>query len=338
MQRALTYGSYGAEDLLEWTEVLPDRNELGRFGLRVQVLAVSVNPVDWKILGGQQASLMNRRFPKFFGSDFVGLVLETGTRAQDLAGKYVIGMVNPLARGSARQILKVSALSAIALLPLTPGTPVEKVLPAAGLCAAGTTVLRTMSAGDLKILRGLREPPASKRRVLVVGANGGVGVLAVQLYRLAGWTVETCSSEQFHPQLSALGSAKTWPRNPSVVPAGENFDLVLDCPGILDAGNATRLLRRQGTWIPVQVENRKIPGLFLQSIVGVLGRKVRMVLAVPSRKIASLLAASFATGELRVPVAKVFPVTAAASAVRANIQGGAFGKQIIQLRESGDNL
>lgn len=44
----------------------------------VEIKAVSINPVDWKIRRGDAKVVTGFRFPRIFGADFAGVVRETG--------------------------------------------------------------------------------------------------------------------------------------------------------------------------------------------------------------------------------------------------------------------
>src|SRR5690606_26211043 len=46
--------------------------------LLVEIKAVSINPVDWKIRRGDAKVVTGFRFPRIFGADFAGIVRETG--------------------------------------------------------------------------------------------------------------------------------------------------------------------------------------------------------------------------------------------------------------------
>ena len=109
------------------------------------------------------------KFPSGQGSDFAGVVEETGPGVAKLAkGDEVIGFTHE--RASQAQFVVVDAGN---LVPRPAKVSWEQ---AGGLFVAGTTAFAAVRAVDLK--------PADT--VVVSGAAGGVGSIAVQLARNAG--------------------------------------------------------------------------------------------------------------------------------------------------------
>jgi NADPH:quinone reductase-like Zn-dependent oxidoreductase len=186
MARAIRFDEYGDVDVLRVEDVpLPVP---GRGQVLVAVRAAGINPGEAAIRRG----LLHDRFPTTFpsgqGSDFAGVVAELGEGVEEIAvGDEVIGFVNT--RSSHAEYVVAEAAD---LTPRPGGVPWEA---AGSLFVAGTTAYAAVAAVC----------PREGETVVVSGAAGGVGSLAVQLAQLAGATVIGLAGEANHEWLGALG-------------------------------------------------------------------------------------------------------------------------------------
>jgi len=153
----------------------------------VRVVAAGVNPVDWKMRERSE-----RRLPFVLGQDFAGVVVATGERVQ----RYDVGeRVFGVARDH-------GAYAEFTLVPEDdPRQPIAKIpddvgdADAAALPTAGLTALASIAALGVK----------SGSRLLVVGATGGVGGLAVQIARDRGAQVAGVGRSDHQPFAQELG-------------------------------------------------------------------------------------------------------------------------------------
>lgn len=156
--RALQYRAYGGPEVLEWAEAPEPHAGPGQ--VRVAVRAASVNPLDWKILGGAMSGGEPRNEPGYLGFDAAGVVDEVGEGVTGVSvGDDVLG-------------LGQQTHAEYAVLTAWAGKPAEvdwAVAAAAGV--AGETSERG--------LRLLGVGPGST--VFIDGGAGGVGAIAVQL-------------------------------------------------------------------------------------------------------------------------------------------------------------
>ncbi|MEU9048503.1 MULTISPECIES: NADP-dependent oxidoreductase [unclassified Kitasatospora] len=183
MSTAITFSEYGAAEVLRPTEVaLP---EPGPGQVRIKVKAASVNPLDMKIRSGLMAKVAPARFPVIPGLDAAGVVDAVGEGADVAVGDEVLGST---AGGSYaeyalidRPVAKPAALS-------------WEV--AASLVTVGQTAHRVL--GQLGVQPG--------QILLVHGAAGSVGVIAVQLAAARGITVIGTAAERDLERVTALGA------------------------------------------------------------------------------------------------------------------------------------
>ncbi|MFJ7244670.1 NADP-dependent oxidoreductase [Kitasatospora sp. NPDC098652] len=190
--RAVTYDSYAPDNSrLRYGEV-PDP-KVGPGQVLIQVRAASVNPVDWKVMAGGLDPMMDTVFPAVPGWDVAGVVTRTGPDTPEFApGDEVMAYARKdvVQAGTFAEYVAVSA-PAVARKPASLSWEQAGGLPLAGLTA-------------LRSLQRLEVGPADV--LLVHGAAGGVGSLAVQLGRDRGARVIGTASERNHDFVRKLGA------------------------------------------------------------------------------------------------------------------------------------
>src|ERR1700712_513562 len=156
-------------------EVDTPRPEAGE--VLVKVAASSVNGFDLSVAAGYLQGMMEPRFPLIVGKDFAGTVEALGDGVDDSAG-FAVGdagfgvLMKPvLGPGSLAEYVTVPAGYGIAHVPA-----------GLDLAAAGALGLAGTAAHDALEAVAL----GKGETVLVSGATGGVGALAVQLAAARG--------------------------------------------------------------------------------------------------------------------------------------------------------
>jgi NADPH:quinone reductase-like Zn-dependent oxidoreductase len=297
---------------LPGTPVVSDLEEPkpGPGELLVQVAASSVNGFDLGTVAGQWQGMMEHRFPLIPGKDFAGTVAAAGEDTEGFsAGDAVFGVVTKahLGTGSMAQYVTVPAATGVARLP-------------AGVSARDSGALGLAGTAAFDALAALG--PIEGKTVLVCGATGGVGSLAVQLAAARGARViATARPGREAEFVTSLTSAETvivdYAGDVSAqvrahAPAG--VDAVLHLAG--DLAQVTALARDGGA---------------VASLLGTpeapAGRGLRtaMIGANPAGETLSALIAQVASGALTVPVTSVYDLEHAADAYAA-FAAGALGK------------
>lgn len=176
----------GTEHLGIVTAPLP---EPGPGEVRVRIAAAGLNPVDWKVATSHEmARLFDVDLPGGYGNDLAGVVDTIGEGVTRLApGDRVFGS----ARGAAVAEAAVVPTSALSPAPAELSLVHAATLPIAARTAAAAIDALALGPEDT---------------VLLGGAAGGVGVLAVQLARRTGATVVATASERNHDLLRELGA------------------------------------------------------------------------------------------------------------------------------------
>lgn len=184
----------------------------------IEVHASSVNPIDWKIPGGQMAARYGSTFPMILGFDASGVVVEAGEGVTDWApGDEVFARSDVGAGGCYAQFAVLNART-VARKPAQFSHAEAAAMPLAALTA----------------LNGLREPGqlTAGQHVLVIGAAGGVGTYAVQIARNMGARVTGVCSTANLPLARELGCHRVidYTREPVLV-AGAGYDIIYDTVG-----------------------------------------------------------------------------------------------------------
>ncbi|MER5757237.1 NADP-dependent oxidoreductase [Streptomyces sp. NPDC002088] len=290
-------------------EVDAPRPEAGE--LLVKVAVSSVNGFDAATAAGYLQGMMEHRFPLVVGKDFAGTVEELGEGVEGFAvGDTVFGVVMKpfLGTGSLAEYVAVSAGYGVAHVPA--GLDIRD---AGALGLAGTAAFDSLTA--LGVAKG--------ETMLVSGATGGVGALAVQLAAATGARVIATA----RPGAEADFITGLTDADVAVVDfagdlaaqvralAPEGFDAIMHLAG--DGAELAGLLK---------------PGGRIASTVGltqeaVTGQDVTVhgVMADANAQTLTALAEKAASGTLRVPVTAIFPLEQAADAFAA-FGAGTLGK------------
>jgi NADPH:quinone reductase-like Zn-dependent oxidoreductase len=304
MPKAVRFENYGGIDVLRVEDV--PRPVPGEGQVLVQVKATGINPGEAKIRAGLLHARWPATFPSGQGSDLAGVVAETGPGVTGFsAGDEVIGWTDNRA-SQAEYVL--AGTENLAAKPA--GVPWEV---AGGLFVVGATAYAAVRAVALS--------PGDT--VVVAGAAGGVGSIAVQLARRAGATVIGLASEPHHAWLTAHG----------VIPVsyGDGVtDRIRQAAGQVDA-----FIDTVGEdYVRLAVEDLGVAPSRVDTIanfeaVEKYGIKAEGNASGASAAVLAELAGLVAAGELEVPVAATFPLAEVQDAYRRLEQGHLLGKIVL---------
>lgn len=300
--RAITFTEYGDSGVLKLVE--REVPEPGPGQVQVAVRAASVNPIDWKIRSGGLAAVYPATFPAVPGGDVAGVIDAVGEGVSSFAvGDEVLGSG---IGGYAEIVLADPA-------KLTPKPEALSWEQAAALPVVVTTAYRALNL--LKLSEG--------ETLLIDGAAGGVGTVAVQLAVARGLTVIGTASEANHDYLRSLGAVPVRygdglaDRVRTAVPQG--VDASFDASG---RGSLATLVELTGG--PERVITIAAPDAAEHGVHFTSGR--------PEESVPGALAegaALAAEGKLELPVARVYPLAEAAAAQDESEAGHVRGKLVL---------
>lgn len=198
MSIAIVQSEFGGPETLEVVDVTPPTaTDLQPDEVLVKVAAAGVNPIDVMTrAGGGMAAAGVVKLPYTPGWDVAGTVEAVGAAVSDLTpGQRVCGMVRFPAPGST--YAEYVVVPAAHVVP-TPENLTDEQAAALPL-AAMTAWQACADTADLQ----------PGQRVLISGAGGGVGHLAVQIaHELGAWVIAV-ASEGKHQWLRDLGANET---------------------------------------------------------------------------------------------------------------------------------
>lgn len=184
--KAVQFSEYGGPEVLKVAEI--DEPHAGAGQVRIAVRAAGVNPADWKRRSGLFRDFMPLEFPFTVGFEAAGVVDEVGDGVSDVSvGDAVFGLGTGAT--AERAVLKSWARK-------PDDMPFEV---AGGLPVAVETATRSLDMVGVK----------PGETLLVSGAAGGVGSVAVQIARHRGITVIGTASAPKHDYLRELGAIPT---------------------------------------------------------------------------------------------------------------------------------
>jgi NADPH:quinone reductase-like Zn-dependent oxidoreductase len=298
--KAVRFAEYGDEDVLSVVTVPTPAPGPGQ--VLVQVRAAGINPGEAKIRAGLLHTRWPATFPSGQGSDLAGVVAQAGPGVTAFAaGDEVIGYTDN--RASHAEF----ALAEAAHLTRKPaGVPwaVAGSLYVAGCTAYAAVRAVSLSGGDI---------------VVIAGAAGGVGSIAVQLAGLAGATViglagpanqDWLAAHGAHPVIYGEGVADR------IRQAASRVDAFIDTVG-------TGYVRRA---LDLGVNPGRIDTIADFDAVQQYGVKAEGNAAGASADVLAELAALVAAGKLEVPIAATFPLDSVRDAYRLLAQGHTRGK------------
>jgi NADPH:quinone reductase-like Zn-dependent oxidoreductase len=301
--KAVRFDEYGGVEVLKVVDV--PRPVPGAGQVLVQVKAAGINPGEAKIRAGLLHARWPATFPSGEGSDLAGIVAETGPGVSGVSvGDEVIGWTDNRASQAEYVVVEEQHLT-----PKPAGVPWEV---AGALFVAGATAYAAVRAVSL----------TEGDTVVVSGAAGGVGSLAVQLARRADATVIGLASQANFGWLAGHG----------VIPVAYGDGVAHRIR--LAAGKADAFIDTFGAdyvqlALELGVEASRIDTIANFEAVARYGVKGDGNGAGASASVLAELAGLIAAGELEVPIAATFPLDQVQDAYRQLATGHILGKIVL---------
>jgi NADPH:quinone reductase-like Zn-dependent oxidoreductase len=280
----------------------------------VAVRAAGINPADHKIVSGAFGA-DPARLPMSVGLELAGVVTAVGPHAEGPGGPLAVGdevVVNPV-QGAWAEEVTVPAASAV---------PKPAALPwpvAGGILLAGATAVHALAVVDVK----------PGETLLVHGAAGSVGQIAVQLAVAAGATVIGTAAARNHDLLRGYGAIPVTygpglaDRVHEAAPGG--VAAAIDTVGTDEAVDTSlELVADRGRIVSIAAFGRGDTGI---ALIG-SGPGADPGTEIRANAWRTLLPAA-ANGTLKITVARTYPLAKAAEALRFVQDGHAAGKVVL---------
>jgi NADPH:quinone reductase-like Zn-dependent oxidoreductase len=307
--------AYGNSEVSAFGE-LPDP-VAGPGQILVEIKAVTINPVDWKIKQGAARLITGFRFPRIFGADFSGIVRETGPGVTSFSqGQRVYGSQSILfdRRGSLAELRAVNEDN-VRLIPEGMSFNEAASLPIAALTA----------------LNGLRKCGVGKGTVVLAnGGTGGVGHFAIQIARARGAVVTATCSEGNRELAKSFGADEVMGYSrEEMANCNTRFDAIMDAYGKMNLRLARHLLKRGGTYASTLF----IPPPYLSILITRLihGRRLTSANMRKRPEDWQELEKLYAEGKLKPFIENIFSLENAADAFELAVNGKPRGKIIVSV-------
>jgi len=317
MMQAVVLPTVGPPEVLRLTRLV--RPKPGRGQVLVEVMATTVSPLDCQERAGQVSRFLPGGRPQVLGHDVAGVIAEVGEGVDKLVvGTSVIGL---------RALQTPGSYAEFVVLPVEAVTRKPNRLSfveAAGLPLSGTVALQAIrDRGRLQ----------SGQALLVNGAAGGIGSLAVQIGKALGAVVTGVCSGDSAELVRSLGVDQVIDfEKEDLSTLTGTFDVVLDTSGQLTLDGCRKMLRPQGRFIPIVPSVRTLWDSITSRFFGG-PQTVPPPLAQPRRADLELLAELAESGKLRPVIDRVFPLSAAAAAHRHVEEGRPRGRVVLTVSQ-----
>lgn len=323
--KAIIQTRYGSPDLLEYKEVakpVPLENEV-----LVKIHAAAINSWDWDQVRGKPyiTRLIGGLFkPKFKipGLDIAGRVEAVGEKVQGLkTGDEVFGDISECGWGGFADYVCVPE-APLALKPPSMSFEEAAALPQAGVLALqGLRAYYDIKPGD---------------RVLINGAGGGVGTIAIQLAKLAGAIVTAVDREDKLAFLQSLGADFVIDyQKENFTKNGKAYDLVLDVMAFHRPTDYRRALAPGGVFVMLGGSmGLLLPVLFWGLFSPLVGNKKLKILAHrPSRADLDVLKAYHSANKIKLVIDKYYELKEVPAALQYLGAGHVKGKLVIKVNK-----
>ena len=329
--KAVVYTKYGPPEVLRLKEVeqpSPNDNEI-----LIRVYATPVNYGDLVTRNFKNISIREFHMPLLFllptkisfglnkpnrtilGSELAGMVEKVGKNVSKFKpGDQVFGYVGQ-SMGANAEYLCMSEDGMVGIKPANMTYEEAACVPYGGIMA----------------LSHLRKVDVKKgHKVLVNGASGGIGSLAVQIIKYYGAEVTgVCSTPRVN-YVKALGADKVIDyTKEDFTETGETFDLIYDILGKSSFSRCKKSMKPSGRYLLASFKTGKILQMLGTSIIG----KKKVICAMGSEKQEDMLLLKelVEAGKIKSIIDKRFPLEQTAEAHRYVEEGHKKGNVVITL-------
>jgi NADPH:quinone reductase-like Zn-dependent oxidoreductase len=332
--KAIVYHRYGSLDVLKCEDV--EKPTAKDDEVLIRVCAAAVNPLDGGSVKGGGRVVNGLRKPRItgLGVDVAGRAEAVGRKVtQFKPGDEVFGACISYPQASGAKVWVCSgafaeyACASESTLVLKPGNVTFE--QAAAVPVAAFTALQ-----------GLRDKGKIRlgQKVLINGAAGGVGTLAVQIAKSFGAEVTGVCSTRNVDMVRSIGADRVIEyTQEDFTKMGQRYDLFFDCIGNHSLSGCLRVLNPKGICIMAgEMSGRGIIGLVARLISALvlsrfISKKLIVFLAKPNKEDLNAIRELMAAGKVKPVIDKSYRLSEVPEAIRYLEQKHARGKVVINL-------
>ncbi|OGK26525.1 hypothetical protein A2954_00990 [Candidatus Roizmanbacteria bacterium RIFCSPLOWO2_01_FULL_37_12] len=311
--KAVQINKYGGYDVLVVKKYVP-RPTIGEGQALVEIYAASINPFDKTVRSGGMQKIVPLQFPITLGGDFSGVVKEIGEGVSEFKiGDEVYGSANIFSGGSGSFAEFATAkIRNVAMKPKN-----TSFQEAAALALVGSSAVQALEE-HIKLQSG--------NKILIHGGAGGIGHVAIQLAKALGAYVATTVSSDDKEFVIQLGTDEIIDyKNEKFEEKIKDFDAILDTVGGEVTNKSLAVLRKGGTLVSMIGQ----PDLKLAEKLGVIAIRQRTRV---STQHLERLAQLVENGNIKIKIAKIFPLDQVREAFKYQEEGYPRGKVVIKVK------
>jgi NADPH:quinone reductase-like Zn-dependent oxidoreductase len=321
--KAVRINQFGGPEMMKLEEIerpIPASDEI-----LVKVYSSGINPVDFVIREGKNVALSyHLTLPMTLGWDLAGIVEEVGSEVKEFKkNDLVYGVPNFPGNGSYAEFCAAKATQ-FSQKPKSIGFNEASGVPLIALTAwTGMFEYGKLQAGQ---------------RILIQGASGGVGGMAVQFAKAKGAYVIGVASANNFDYLKSLGADEMIDyKTQKFEELVQDIDVVLEASSLRDNNERLKLvsvLKEGGIFVSV---NTDFP--FNDEVIQALakkGTKGELAANQPRKEWLEEIAQLIDNGKVKVSISKVFPLEKAAEAHRESESRRIEGKVVLEIRKENE--
>jgi len=314
--KAAVVNQFGSPEVLEIKDI--KKPDCEKDQLLLKVYAVSINPIDWKQRKGNHKLFLGSPFPIVLGYDVCGIVEEIGAEIKGFKkGDLAFGVLDNKYGGALAEYA-VGHEKCFAHKPEKITNEEAAAFPMVALTA----------------LQALRDKANLKagQTVLINGASGGVGHVAVQVAKIIGAKVIAVASTQSKEFVSQFKPDEYIDyKKQDILKINQNVDVFFDVVGNSSFPKTKHLLNPGGVYVNTLPRPKIIIHKLLQPFTQ--GKKVKTLLMKHKSEDIKLIAQWINEEKLRVEIDKKFTLQQISEAHKYAQQGHNKGKNIVVISQ-----
>lgn len=301
------YGSFNDLEMVERPAPAPAAQQV-----LVDVRAVAINPLDWKILEGQMKLMTGSKFPRGIGIEFSGTVSQVGGSVARLkVGDEVFGMLEAFKGGALAEQLVVK--------------PEQIHKKPANLSFVQAAALSISGTSALQILDEL-SPIEAGSEILINGAAGGIGTVLTQIAKRRGAVVTSVVSRRGIDLAKQLQSDFVVDYSSTrLKELAQRFDVIVDLSDKFAFADAKALMKPSAIYVNTLPDPKAMAAGAINNLVSARKRKI-LVMKHSQEKLATL--AEYASDWMEVVVGTTAPWSAFKSTYADVKAKGTLGKAV----------
>lgn len=321
--KTIEFSKYGTPDDLRIKEVaipVPKPDEV-----LIKIVASSINSWDWELLNATPFAnrvffgMLRPKRLKTLGIDIAGRVEKLGSQVEQFqVGDEVYADLSGCGWGGFAEYVAVPA-SALTSKPANISFEQAAAVPQAGLLALQGLV----DKGHIR----------AGQKVLINGASGGSGTLAVQIAKTYGVEITGVCSKAKMDFVLDLGvdhvidyQHEDFTRN------GKQYDLILDAHGYHSLLDYRRALSPDGVYVMHGGGSSTVNQImFLGPLISLFGKRKLGILLHKANKGLDVMSELLSSGKVIPVIDEIFPLDEVPEAMRYYGEGNVKGKVVIKV-------